>query len=475
MVLVKKKGGNNLGQHWQELLPIDRYKVASDGLLHYYDQKVLTFLYQPLIGSRAYSLYMTLWAELEENRLWSESTTHHSLMNYLDTNLKEIYHARQKLEAIGLLKSYVKVEEDNRSFIYELKPPLNPERFFLDGMLNIYLYQKIGNKQFARLKRFFSDHMSPKADEEYKDITKAFQEVYSSASPESLQFHQETSQDLKLAEGDSFIGRSETTPIQIQFESFNFDLLFAGLKNSLISQQSLTVKVKEAIANLAFLYNIDGLKMQGIVLSALDTEGINIEELRKAARDWYQYQHQDQLPLLVDKVQPEMFKTVRKELNSKEDKLKHYFETISPRQFLMDISGGGEPGKADLQIVEDIMFHQQLPPAVVNVLIHVVLIKTDMKLTKGYAEKIASHWARKGVKTVDEAMELAIKENRQYIEWASGKRTKKGNDKRLIRTELLPVWFNEDVSNPTKEPESDNQVTAAKKRALEERLKKYKK
>ena len=53
--------------------------------------KLLTFLYQPLIGAGCLSLYMTLWAELEENRLWSDSHSHHSLMNFMDMNLKDIY------------------------------------------------------------------------------------------------------------------------------------------------------------------------------------------------------------------------------------------------------------------------------------------------------------------------------------------------------------------------------------------------
>jgi replication initiation and membrane attachment protein len=465
-----------MAQHWQELLPIDRYKVASDGLIHGYDQKIITFLYQPLIGSFAYSLYMTLWAELEENRLWSESNTHHSLMNFLNTNLKEIYSARQKLEAIGLVKTYVKIEEGIRSFVYELKPPLNPEQFFLDGMLNIYLYQKIGKKQYSRLKRFFSDVKLPHVNQQYKDITTSFQDVFSSASPESLQqFHQGALTEMDLSEDQSFIGRHDAKTIQISANNFNFELLFAGLKENFILEEWFTPKVREAIVNLAFLYNIDVLQMQGILLSAVDSDGISIEELRKAARDWYQFQHKDQLPLLVDKVQPEMLKTQKTEPKTKEEKLKHYFETTSPRVFLMDISGGGEPSKSDLQIVEDIMFHQQLTPAVVNVLIHVVLIKTDMKLTKGYAEKIASHWARKGIKTVEEAMDVALKEQRQYIEWASGKKSKKTNDKKVVRTELLPDWFNADETNTSAEQLEDTKEAEDKKRSLEERLKKYKK
>ncbi len=67
-------------QSWMELLPIDRYKVSAKGLLHNYDRKVLTMLYQPLIGSRAFSLYMTLWGELEQDRVFGKENTHHSLM-----------------------------------------------------------------------------------------------------------------------------------------------------------------------------------------------------------------------------------------------------------------------------------------------------------------------------------------------------------------------------------------------------------
>ncbi|HYK73652.1 MAG TPA: Replication initiation and membrane attachment protein, partial [Pseudoneobacillus sp.] len=78
-----------------------------------------------------------------------------------------------------------------------------------------------------------------------------------------------------------------------------------------------------------------------------------------------------------------------------------------------------------------------------------------------------------GVKTVEEAMDLALKENRQYLEWASGKKTRKTSDKKPIRTEFIPDWFNEEESSTPKQ--ETNKDVAAKKRALEERLKKYKK
>ena len=69
---MRERKSKNGKQSWMELLPIDRYKVSAKGLLHNYDRKVLTMLYQPLIGSRAFSLYMTLWGELEQDRVFEK-------------------------------------------------------------------------------------------------------------------------------------------------------------------------------------------------------------------------------------------------------------------------------------------------------------------------------------------------------------------------------------------------------------------
>lgn len=468
-----------MAQHWQEMLPIDRYIVASNGLLYEYDRKILTFLYQPLIGPTALSLYMTFWAQVEENRLWSDSNSHHGLMSMMGLSLKDIYHARLKLEGMGLIKTLVRTEDETRSFIYEIQAPLSPEQFFLDGMLNVYLYRKVGKNQFLKLKRFFSDKLFPK-EGNYVDVTKAFQDIYDSAIPTTFNYSIDQAEDLAQGDGEAFVGRVVQQGIQIDERAFDFELFLAGLTESLVPRKAINKRVRAAISNLSFLYGIDPIQMKNIVISAIDVdEEVNIEELRKAARDWYQLENQDQLPLLIDKIQPLPKQTQILEPKTQEEKLIHYLDTTSPRQLLSDISGGGEASKSDLQIIEDVMFQQKLLPGVVNVLIQYVLLKTDMKLTKGYVDKIASHWARKQVKTVKEAMELAKKEHRQYLDWAEGKNApaKTQNKKKPIRTEALPEWFDKDKNdeqNVKKESSTESKDYEAKKRALEERLKKYK-
>jgi replication initiation and membrane attachment protein len=464
---------NEMAQHWQELIPIDRYLVTSNGLLHEYDRKVLTFLYQPLIGSTCLSLYMTLWAELEENRLWSESSTHHLLMNLLSVNLKEIYEARLNLEGIGLIKTYVKSDDSGRSFIYELHPPLNPEQFFLDGMLNIYLYRKIGKNHFSRLKRFFSDKQKP-LEEDYVEVTRAFQDVFASATPGSLQYMQEHSEELEAEPAQEFIGRNGQKPIQIDTSSFDFEMLMAGLNESLVPQKSLTKKVKEVISNLAFLYGISPIEMKNFILGAInEKDEIDIEDLRKGARDWYQFENYDQLPSLINRTQPAVHQVQLTEPKTQEEKLIRYYETTPPIVIFKELSGGVEPSVSNLKILEEVMIKYKLPPGVVNVLIEVVLRKTDMKFTKNFVESIASHWARLKIKTVKEAMEAAIKEERSFKE---SKKTGKSTKQKPIRTEVLPDWFDDKGKESVKEPDKENNTELeARKRAIEEKLKAFRK
>lgn len=426
---------------WQELQPVDSFIVKSNGLLYEDDRKIIDLLYQPLIGPISTSLYHTLWNMLKRNRLWSDEWNHYYLMIHFDLNLKEIFHARLKLEGIGLLKTFVKVEQSMRKYVYELQPPLTAEQFFSDGMLNIYLYQKLGSVHFNKLKRFFIEE---KLDvSEYHDMTRSFQDVFRSAPIHPLE-GEEGKLASEIAYDEEFIQKEEASPIQVDEYEFDFELLLAGLSEELVPRRSFTKPVREAIQKLAFLYSIDAIAMKNIVLSSLTpTQEINIEELRKAARDWYQMEHGNTLPQLVDRKQPILHRTVITEPKTEEEKLIHYLESVSPRQFLIDLADGSEPAISDLQLIEDIMFQQKLLPGVVNVLIHYVLLRSDMKLTRSYVTKIASHWARKKIKTVKEAMELAKNEHRQYQEWAKEKTAKMTSRRKPIRQETLPDWFTE--------------------------------
>lgn len=92
------------------------------------------------------------------------------------------------------------------------------------------------------------------------------------------------------------------------------------------------------------------------------------------------------------------------------EQLVFYFNNTPPLQVLEDMTEGNT-SEADKSIIDHLVNKIGLSPAATNVLIQYALIKTDKKLTRGYMEKIAAHWKRKGITTAEEAMKLAQKEH----------------------------------------------------------------
>ena len=112
--------------HWKELVPVDQYRVMTKGILNDYDRKIISMLYQPLIGPLSTSLYFTLWSELESNQLLSQESNHYQLMNVLNFPLNDIYEARKKLEGIGLLKVYKRAGEEHALSLIHISEPTRP-------------------------------------------------------------------------------------------------------------------------------------------------------------------------------------------------------------------------------------------------------------------------------------------------------------------------------------------------------------
>ncbi|WP_242517694.1 DnaD domain protein [Halobacillus sp. GSS1] len=127
---------------------------------------------------------------------------------------------------------------------------------------------------------------------------------------------------------------------------------------------------------------------------------------------------------------------------SKEEQFINMLEQISPRELLEDVSQGNRASTQDLNLIRNIMTEQKLSPGVMNVLIHYVLLKTNMSLSKPFLEKIASHWKRKNVESVRQAMNLAKEEHQKYMEWTKGIKHKEGNDKVTFEEKYIYSLYN---------------------------------
>ena len=410
------------------ILPADTFVVVNRTILNPHDRKIISMLYQPIIGSIATSLYYTLWADLDKTEVLSPEYTHHHLMMSLRIKMDVIIAARKKLEAIGLLRTYVKKGEVN-NYMYELFSPISASEFFNHPILNIVLYNNIGKKEYETLLNYFK---VPKINlSNYEELTSSFDEVFESV-PGSV--YSNINEDLRV---------NKTGIIAID-DSFDFDLLISSVPTGVITNKTFSREVKELINNLSFVYNLDALEMKSSILNSIKENGlIDKALLRKNVRNYYKFENENKLPSLVYKSQPEYLKNpVGKE--DKRAKMIYVFENTSPYNFLRGRSNGAKPSARDLSLLESLLNDFKLNPGVVNVLIDYVLKINDRKLTRGFLETIAAQWKRLNIETVEEAMRISEKEHKKLKKQFENKTTKQTTTytPKAKKQEELPDWFN---------------------------------
>ena len=130
------------------VLPTDTFVIVNKTILND-NRSILINLYQPLIGALSISLYNTLWSYLDRLELMSIEYTHNTLLNNMMISCNEFKDAREKLEAIGLIKTYLKKEEVN-NYVYELYSPMSAKEFLTNPILSTALENAIGSKEFDR-------------------------------------------------------------------------------------------------------------------------------------------------------------------------------------------------------------------------------------------------------------------------------------------------------------------------------------
>ena len=395
------------------LLPADQYVVVNKTILTEIDKKNLINLYEPIIGFGAVSLYLTLWSDLDTLELMSRDFTHHHLMSILKCSLEGIKQASDALEAVGLMKTYFK-EGDINSYVYELYSPLAASEFFNNPILNIVLYNNVGEEEYNYLKKMYRKVNVDLKD--YVEITKTLNETFESTS-------------MPIVEARS----REVLPLNIESD-IDFDLIISSIPKGILNEKAINKKMKELIINLSFIYDLDTLKMMELIRASLNERGsIEKDTLRKNARKYYQFNHGN-LPTLIYRTQPEYLKTPMGD-TSRKGRIIGVFENTSPYDFLKSKYHGANPTSRDLKLLEMLMIDLELNPAVVNVLLDYVLKKNNNKLSASYVETIAGQWKRSGVKTAREAMDLAEKEH---------KKMQKSSDKKVVRNlkeAPVPVWF----------------------------------
>lgn len=410
------------------ILPADTYTVVNKTVLNESDRKLISMLYQPIIGHTAVSLYLTLIDDLDKLEVMSDDLTHHHLMSTMQLKLEDIVIAREKLEATGLLKSYFKKGSINQ-YVYLIYSPISAHEFFTHPILNVVLYNNLGKKEYERLLNYYK---IPRVNlKEYEDITSSFDTVFTSVKGNFLEIESDTT-------------KRDTNNIQIN-KGIDFNLLISSIPSNIINDKTFSKDVKELINALSFAYNLNTLDIKGLVSDAINEKGlIDKNRLRKSCRDYYQFETAGSLPTLIYNKQPDYLKKPEGD-TSKRAKLIYTFENISPYQLLKAKYKGAEPTERDKKLIESLLVDQKLNYGVVNVLISYVLKTNNQQLKKSYVETIAGQWKRLNIETVEEAMDISEKEHKKIKRLLEKEKPKEQVKKEHKEKPNLPVWFDKEL------------------------------
>ena len=371
------------------VLPLDTFVVINKSMLNDQNRLSLTLLYQPIVGGNAISLYLTLWSYL--NTYVSKECNHQDLINSLQMKLEDIVEAREKLEALGLIRTYLK-KGDINNYVFELYNPLTAYDFINNPILNTALKNNVSKKEYQRI---VGQYSLPKVDlKGYDDISCSFKDIFAFISYDSCK-----QENIRKA---SHLGLS--------FEpTINFNELLGMIPEEYLNYKSITKEMKEKIYQLAFIYDLNNENMSNILENSIQDRKINFSLLQDNCRNYYKFEHIGKIPTIVYNSQPISLR-INSFDNTRRSKLIRQFETTNPYEYLTLKQGGSTPTINDLKIIEYLMLEQKLTPGVINVLIDYVLKINNNKLIKPFVEQVAAQWKRSNILTVSDAIDFAQSE-----------------------------------------------------------------
>ena len=399
------------------LLPLDNFVVINKTILNDQDRLVLMLLYQPIIGGIGISLYFTLWSFLDQNKINSSGNIHSDLITSMQMKIEDIKEAREKLEGIGLVKTYLKKGEVN-SYIYELYSPLSAYEFINNPILNTALYNNLTKKEYSRIIETLA---LPKIDlSGYKNISRSFKDVYNFLESEKV--------DNKNIR--------KVNHLDLAFEpTINFNEVLSLIPEGMLNLKNISKENKEIIYQLSFVYGLDNEAMSEIIKNSIVNYRIDMDLLKDNCRSFYKFEHKGKIPKAVFQSQPLCLRQDKVE-DSRKSKLINQFEKENPYDFLAS-KQGARPTKKDLEIIEYLIIDQKLNPGVVNVLIDYVLKINNNKLVRSFVEQIAAQWKRSKITTVSDAMDIAMNEY---------DKNKNKTKKNLNTKEIVTQWHTKEIT-----------------------------
>lgn len=405
-----------------------------------FSEQMLNRFYQPILGPNAFSLYYLLKTKVRAHPMISNRQSHTLLLSWLGIDISAFQKAKERLEALRLLKSFVGHDDLGEFVVYKLLPTLPEDAFINDDLLSVLLLETIGEHEYQQL-----------IDETTQfqfDTTKL---INSSASFfESFHINQEKVENIPTVISESrtkFVVEKQPHD-DIVYSKFDFQLL-----NSLVNSQGVSEaeiqKNKQLINTEYNVYGIDEVQMATLIVQATNVASNEIEPQKLKALISQQF-------TLTGNQQPTQIKprtevSDQTELSNSEQALVKACQQYSPADFLQQLKEqkNGYVTKNEQFILRQLAQKQLFSNEVINMLsYYLIQERGDVTLKQNLVDTVANSWSQANVATAAMAIEQ-IKTYQQKRTQQQTSRRSRGNQGRIKET--LPKWAEENYQSDTKQ------------------------
>ena len=354
-----------------------KFNIYSSFTLSNDDLAVVSLLYAPLMGSDALMLYLAFTSLLERNNLRSEALRHQDLFDMYSLKPNDFVKARYKIEAIGLLISYLK---DDGSYVYVVCPPLTARSFLKDSTIGLFLYSKIKEETFNFIYEHFKVEKINKLNA--TNITKSFDEVYQT----------QVFNDITYDKFKYILGKKPNKNIVIKKYNFSFDDFLNEIDQNLL-ETGVTRQFKKQILDLSFAYNFDETQMVLLFNESINKNGyFDYKLLKNNANKLFIYNRNINAPKLVTK-----------DTDKESNDFISYLEDTPIADILEDIV----PNYPEryLKVATEIYENIELPRGVLNcMIVKVIKDKSGEMPALKYFMLVAQDWIKKSIFTTADAI-----------------------------------------------------------------------
>lgn len=264
--------------------PKQPFYVANQVEVSAASQKVLTYLYQPLVGALGVGLYLTLVNEYDSVPFNSDYRTLYQLQEQTNSNLKNLFDSLHYLEATGLVKTFIGNNPAlGEIIIFKLQPVPTATEFFKTFLLSSLLLERIGEVAYERLVKEFTPRTFIGL-KDAREVTSAFFDVFKLNETTAITPPDQVTQAAKKVEvGNKRVLKVGRTDLRIDWEYLRMQLEAYHINGEEV------VDKRRDISQIIQFYQLSEIEFAQLAVKTLSPgeDELDIKAIQKVANNEY--------------------------------------------------------------------------------------------------------------------------------------------------------------------------------------------